>query len=130
MYCTSTRLVANGSCSHAILGAEERPQWKEEIIQAMEQVLQLPGGDDPALNRRSFRGLGQLPGAQGKMEDVKPYYHQLYDLMWRRIKCASIGGAINADEPGFGKVHLFLTPFDVIESIDRVHFHVTRFETG
>ena len=97
------------------------------VIEAMEQVLQLPGGDDHESNRRSFKGLAQIPGTEGGMEDIRPFYHQLYDLMWRRIKCASIGGAINADETGFGKVCILL-PFERLKSIDRFHLHITQIE--
>ena len=32
------------------------------------------------------------------------YSHQLYDVIWKRLKCSKIGGAIHADEPGFGKL--------------------------
>ena len=38
------------------------------------------------------------------MADLLLYHHQLYDVVWNRLMCDDIGGAINADEPGFGKV--------------------------
>lgn len=62
----------------------------------MPQVLQLPEGGDQL---RSFRDLGPVTDAERKKSLIKPDIHQMYDLIWRRIECARVGGAINADEP-------------------------------
>ena len=67
----------------------------------MLQVPQVPEGGDQI---RSFPGLRPVTDAEGEKSVIKPGIHQMYDLIWRRIACARVGGAINADEPGFGKV--------------------------
>ena len=67
----------------------------------MNQMLQLNDGE----TRRSFRVLRMVHNEKGENTDLLLYHHQqLYDVVWRRFKCNEMGGATNADEPGFGKV--------------------------
>ena len=89
----------------------------------MEQVLQLRRNDRSTNNTRSFRGLRHMLNRDGVLVPIRPHDHQLYDLVWRRLQVDLYGGAINADEPGFGKVNL-PSPFEVSDSIIRFEFPI------
>ena len=106
-----------------MLGAEERPQWDEGVREKMIQILQLSDGQ----TRRSFRGLRKIENDKGETTDLLLYHHQLYDIVWRRLMCSEIGGAINADEPGSGKV-CTLRRSRVTEPVDRFDFHIIRIQ--
>ena len=107
----------NKCCRKAKLGEEERNQWSDMTWEIMEQVLQLRRGDQSTGNTRTFRGLALIK-EKGEWVEVHPKVHQLYDLIWRRLRVDEFGGAINADEPGFGKVSS-LCSFGVSDSIVR-----------
>ena len=85
----------------------------------MEQVLQLNHGDRSTENTRTFRGLNHVLSPQGISISIKPKAHQLYDLVWRRLQVDLYGGAINADEPGFGKVNI-PSPFVRLDHLIRM----------
>lgn len=69
-----------------------------------ERIVKLRQNDKSTSNRRILRGLGTILDQNGNRVPLEPYVHQLYDVVWRRMMASQCGGAINADEPGFGKV--------------------------
>lgn len=84
--------------------------------EVMEQILQLRRNERSTNNTRSFRGLQHVLNRDGDQVPTRPHTHQLYDLLWRRLQVDLYGGAINADDPDFGKVNL-PSPFEVSDSI-------------
>lgn len=72
----------------------------------MESLFQLQKGNRSIQNTRTFRGLLPIATPNGKMMKIVPFIHQLYCAAWMRQRAFWQGGAINGDDPGFGKVRI------------------------
>ena len=86
---------------------EDRPQWSKKTWWYMESLFQLQKGNRSIENTRTLRGLLSIVAPNGKMKKITPYIHQLYCAAWMRQRAYWQGGAINGDDPGFGKVRIY-----------------------